>query len=234
MPAARQIAALDQIAVGEQHRSFGVVGLDARGVDRHHVRAVGKVSDAAEAFGLALRAIGAAGAIEPHELRVGGRIDRWSRSRAGTRRCGGCAIVRLSGVATYASVGKRRAVDRDCGAATSSSPSSTQGRRAVGGRIGPQRQARAHARGGRMQRRCRDRPCRPASRADGNPAGGRGGLVQCAWLLIGLAALPRQEQVFHSFSRGSAWPIDALDRRPFGAQRALQIVDLLVHLMHGF
>ena len=76
MPAARQIAALDQIAVGEQHRRFGFVGLDARGVDRHHVRPVGEIGDAAEAFRLALRAIGAARAVEPRELGIGGRIDQ--------------------------------------------------------------------------------------------------------------------------------------------------------------
>ena len=50
----------DEIAVGEQHRRFGFVGLDARRVDRHHVRPVEEIGDAAEAFGLALRAVGAA------------------------------------------------------------------------------------------------------------------------------------------------------------------------------
>src|SRR5208337_4709257 len=36
---------------------------------------VEEIGDAAKAFGLALRAIGGAGAIEAHELRVGRRID---------------------------------------------------------------------------------------------------------------------------------------------------------------
>ena len=82
MPAAGQVAALAQIAVGEQHRRLGLVGLDAGGVDRHHVRPVGEIGDAAEALGLALRAIGAARPVEAEELGVGGRIDQRSRSRA--------------------------------------------------------------------------------------------------------------------------------------------------------
>src|SRR5208283_1907120 len=53
----------------------GFVGLDARGVDRHHIRPVEEIGEAAKAFGLALRAIGGAGAIKAHELRVGRRID---------------------------------------------------------------------------------------------------------------------------------------------------------------
>ena len=52
------------------------VGLDAGGVDRHHVGPVGEIGDAAEAFGLALRAVGRAGAIKAHELGIGGRVDQ--------------------------------------------------------------------------------------------------------------------------------------------------------------
>ena len=59
MPAgAGHVAGGDEIAVGEQHRGVGFVGLDAGGVDRHHVGPVGEISDAAKAFGLALGAIG--------------------------------------------------------------------------------------------------------------------------------------------------------------------------------
>jgi len=72
---ARHVASGDQIAVGEQNRRFSFVGLDARCVDRHHVRPVEEISDAAEAFGLALGAVGGAGAIKPHQLRIAGRID---------------------------------------------------------------------------------------------------------------------------------------------------------------
>ena len=72
---AGNVAVRDQIAVGEKHRRLGFVGFDARGVDRHHVRPVEEIGDAAKAFGLALRAIGGAGAVEAHELRVGRRID---------------------------------------------------------------------------------------------------------------------------------------------------------------
>ena len=52
------------------------VRLDARGVDRHHVRPVGVIGDAAEALGLALRAVVAARAVEAGELGVGLRIDQ--------------------------------------------------------------------------------------------------------------------------------------------------------------
>ena len=72
---ARHIALRGEIAVGEQHRRFGFVGLDARGVDRHHVGTVEKIGDAAKTLGLALGAIGRAGAVEAHELGVVGRID---------------------------------------------------------------------------------------------------------------------------------------------------------------
>ena len=72
---AGHVALSDQIAVGEKHRRLGFVGLDARGVNRHHVRPVEEVGDAAEAFGLALRAIGRAGAVEAHQLGIGGGID---------------------------------------------------------------------------------------------------------------------------------------------------------------
>ena len=64
-----------EIAVGEQHRRLRLVGLEPHAVGREHVGPVGKVSDAPEAFGLALRAIGRAGAVEPHQLGVGGGIE---------------------------------------------------------------------------------------------------------------------------------------------------------------
>src|ERR1700689_3980765 len=65
-----------QIAVGEQYRRLVLVGFNAWGVDRHHVRTVEKISDAAEALGLALRAIGRTSAIKAHQLRVGRRVDQ--------------------------------------------------------------------------------------------------------------------------------------------------------------
>jgi hypothetical protein len=70
MAAAGQVAAQDQVAVGEQDRCFRFVGLDARRVDSHHVRPIREIGDAAEAFRLALCAVGAARAIEAGELRV--------------------------------------------------------------------------------------------------------------------------------------------------------------------
>ena len=55
---ARNRTLLDEIAVGEQHRRFFDIGLDACGVDRHHVRPVGEIGDAAKALRLTLGAKG--------------------------------------------------------------------------------------------------------------------------------------------------------------------------------
>ncbi len=68
---AGHVASRDRVAVGEQHRRRGTRGLDAHRVDGEHVRPVEKVGDAAEAFRLALGAIGAARAIEAGQRRVG-------------------------------------------------------------------------------------------------------------------------------------------------------------------
>ena len=48
----------------------------ARGEDRQHVRPVEEIGDAAEALGLALRAVDAARPVKPGELGVGRRIDQ--------------------------------------------------------------------------------------------------------------------------------------------------------------
>ena len=76
MAAIGQVAAVDEIAIRQQHRRLSFVGLDAGGVDRHHVGAVGEIGDAAEAFRLALGAPRAARSIKPGELGVGGGVDR--------------------------------------------------------------------------------------------------------------------------------------------------------------
>ena len=72
---AGNIAGCDEIAVGEEHRRLRLGCLDAGGVDRHHVGAIEEIGDAAEAFGLALRAVDRSGTIEAGELGIGGRIE---------------------------------------------------------------------------------------------------------------------------------------------------------------
>ncbi len=85
--AVAEIAAVGQVAVGEQHWRVCLVGLDPRRIDRHHVGPVREIGDAAKAFGLALRAPCAAGAIEAGQLGVGGRIDqRFDFEREGSAR----------------------------------------------------------------------------------------------------------------------------------------------------
>ena len=75
MPAVGELACRDRIAVGQQQRRLLGVGLDADRVDGQDVRPVEEIGDAAKALGLALRAIDAARAVEPHQRLVAGRRD---------------------------------------------------------------------------------------------------------------------------------------------------------------
>src|SRR5262249_25788163 len=43
--AAGQGPGVDEVAVGEKYRRIGDVSLDARRIDRHHVRSIGKIGD---------------------------------------------------------------------------------------------------------------------------------------------------------------------------------------------
>ncbi len=68
--AALHVAAFGQIAVGEQRRVGGFIGLDADRVARHDVWAVERIGDCAEPLGFALRAEAAARHVEAFEMRV--------------------------------------------------------------------------------------------------------------------------------------------------------------------
>ena len=72
---AGQVAALDEVAVGEEDRRLRLRRLDAGGEDREHVRPVEIVGDAAEALRLALGAPGAARPVEAHQPGVCLRIE---------------------------------------------------------------------------------------------------------------------------------------------------------------
>ena len=74
-PGAWHVASSNEIAVGQQHRRLAFVGFDAGGVDRHHVRSVEEISDAAKALGFTLGAISVARAVKPHELCIVYGID---------------------------------------------------------------------------------------------------------------------------------------------------------------
>jgi hypothetical protein len=80
VPAVFQNAVLDAVAVRQQQRRILHARLDAHRVDRQNVRPVEEIGDAAEALRLALRAIGAGRAVEPHQLLVGRRDPASSRS----------------------------------------------------------------------------------------------------------------------------------------------------------
>ena len=77
-----RVARAFEIAVGQKHRRLGSIRLDPHAIGREHVGAIEKIGDAAKALRLALRAIGRARAIKPHELGVGRRIEaRLDRER---------------------------------------------------------------------------------------------------------------------------------------------------------
>ena len=69
-----EIAALHRIAVGQQDRETLLWGLDADAVARHHIGPVEEVGDAAEALGLALRAVDAVRHVETRQRGIGLRI----------------------------------------------------------------------------------------------------------------------------------------------------------------
>ncbi len=75
MAPARELASLRQVAVGQQPRIGGPVGLHAHGEAREHVRAVGPVGDAAEPLRLALGAEPAGRHVEAFEIGVGLGVD---------------------------------------------------------------------------------------------------------------------------------------------------------------
>ena len=77
---AGKVAGVNQVAVGEQHRRGGFLGLDAGGVDRHDIRAIGEIRNATEPFGLALGAVDRSGTIKPEQLGVGAKGPPRSRS----------------------------------------------------------------------------------------------------------------------------------------------------------
>ncbi len=107
-------AAVDQVAVRQQHRGEGAVRRHPHVEQREDVRAVEIVGDAPEALGLALRAPGAARAIEAHEPGVLLRLDQhlglehealpW---RLGDREAGRRLVI--------GGEGERQAVDGDRG-----------------------------------------------------------------------------------------------------------------------
>ena len=64
VPAVTHILLADFIAVTQQYRALGAIRLECDGVNRQHVRAIGKVGDLSKPFRLALGAIGALGAVK--------------------------------------------------------------------------------------------------------------------------------------------------------------------------
>ena len=183
MAAAGKIAAVGQIAVRQQHRRFVFVGFDARRVDRHHVGAVGEIGDAAETFRLALRAVGAAGAVKPRQLGVGGRVDQrfdLQRERPVRRLRDGEAVrrrhiaVRRQRGAVELERRKRQAIAVE------------HQRRGGGCRIGLERQRRAHLGLRRVQRDIeRDGLHQPVGRAVVFQADGLGDIGAHCMVQIG-------------------------------------------------
>ncbi|MCY1497009.1 hypothetical protein D9M68_309640 [compost metagenome] len=86
MAAVAHVGAAEIVAVGQQEGSGRLVGDDVDRVDGKHIRTIGEIGDAAEAFGLALGAVDAVGAVKPHQLRV--RIRRKQRGDGDFEGCG--------------------------------------------------------------------------------------------------------------------------------------------------
>ena len=74
MPAVFQMALLDQVAVGQQHRKIGFVGAQRDGEQRHHIRAIQEITDASETLGFALREERILADVQAGELGVLRRI----------------------------------------------------------------------------------------------------------------------------------------------------------------
>ena len=106
--------AFPQVAVGQQNRCGGRIGVDAHRIGGEHVRAIEKICDAAEALGLALAAVDVAGAIDALQrlVRLGIDEGRDLERERGRRRLGqreravGELVVLLA---------ERAAVDRNRG-----------------------------------------------------------------------------------------------------------------------
>ncbi len=69
------VTAVHRVAVGEQQRVSGPVGVDGGGEPAEHVRPVREEGDAAEAFRFALGAVHAVGAVQPFQGGVALRMD---------------------------------------------------------------------------------------------------------------------------------------------------------------
>ncbi len=65
-----QFTLLDQVAVGQQHRVFGLVSTQRDGVAGHHIWPVQEIGDATKALGLALGEERALAHVQTHELGV--------------------------------------------------------------------------------------------------------------------------------------------------------------------
>ena len=70
-----QVALLDQVAVGEQHRVGRAITFERHRIARHHVGPVREPGDAAKALGLALGEQAVTRTIQPRKRGIGGGID---------------------------------------------------------------------------------------------------------------------------------------------------------------
>ena len=75
VPTIGQLARIHQVAVRQQHREGGLVGLQRDGEARHHVRPIGEAGDPAEALGFALGVEPAVRVIETGQLGVGRGVE---------------------------------------------------------------------------------------------------------------------------------------------------------------
>ena len=145
--AVRQVAAVNAVAVGEQHRAGGPVADHGGGEHAHHVRPVREAGDGAEPLGLALGAVVARGAVEPLQGGVALRVDAGvdGHLERGGGRVGDDQLAVGKGVSVRAEV---HAVD---GHPQQLQTFAVEHQRRAGGGVGPAVQPRLHERGTGVQ-----------------------------------------------------------------------------------
>ena len=74
MASGADLAGLNQIAVGKQHRRINLGAFNPDGIDTQHIWPVAKICDAAKTLSFTLGAIGVAGTIQTRQCKIGGGI----------------------------------------------------------------------------------------------------------------------------------------------------------------
>ena len=141
--AVREVAAVNAVAVGEQHRAGGPVTDHGGGEHAHHVRPIREAGDGAEPLGLALGAVVARGAVEPFQGGVALRVDTGidGHLEGGGGRLGDDQLAVTEGIILRAEVDAVDGHSQQC------QPLAVEHQGGAGGGVGTALQPRLHQRG---------------------------------------------------------------------------------------